>query len=158
MTGTVDRIARLGDRMFDRLRHTSALAITEDDAIDADLSLLRGHKYVVLVTYRCSGEPVPSPVWLAVDGNGFAYVKSAANVGKVKRVQRDSRVLVVPSTMRGRPKDRPIRATARVLTPDQWPHAEKTLALAYGRGRHIAERLLTSTSSPSVYIEVVRRR
>ena len=151
-----ERLARAGDRLFDRLRHRAAFEVSDQAANDGDLESLRGHGYALLVTFRRDGSPVPSPVWVAVDDAGRAYVKTAADVGKVKRARRNGRVLVAPCNARGRPTGPAIRATARILPPEEWPHAEAALAAAYGLGRRVSERLLAGTG-PAAYLELTSR-
>lgn len=153
----LERIARASDRVFDRLRVPDAFTITDDEAIDASLEALRGHRYAVVVTFRRNGDPVPSPVWIAVDGNGFGYVKTAPYAGKVKRLRNDNRVLIAPSNVRGKPTAPAIRAAARVLPPDEWPRAEAALADAQGILRASFERLLGSRRELSAYIEMTPR-
>ena len=123
-------------------------------ARDLPFDSLAGHRYAVLVTFRRSGEAVPSPVWFALDG-GRAYVKTASEVGKVKRIRLDARVLLAPSTMRGRPTAEPIRGRARLLDPEEWPAAEARLAAAYGAGRNVADRF--AAGDGVAYIEIVPR-
>jgi PPOX class probable F420-dependent enzyme len=45
----------------------------------------------LLVTFRRSGEPVPTPVWFGLH-EGRVYVESLADAGKVKRLRHDQRV------------------------------------------------------------------
>src|SRR2546421_3962866 len=128
----VERVARFTDRVFDRLRHKDAFAVGEADAVDGGFESLRGRKYALLVTFRRNGDAVPSPVWFGIDTSGRVYIKTAPNVGKVKRIRNDNHVLMVPSTARGKPVGPAIRGTARILPRDERPHAEATLAGAYG--------------------------
>jgi PPOX class probable F420-dependent enzyme len=154
----MERIGRVSDRMFDRLRDKRAFTLTDEGAIDADLDVLRGHKYAVLVTFRRNGDAVPSPVWPAVDEAGLVYIKTRHDAGKVKRLRRDSRVLVAPSNARGKPAGRAIKASGRVLSRDEWAHAERVLAAAYGSNRAITERLLGGPEELAAYIEIRRGR
>jgi PPOX class probable F420-dependent enzyme len=144
--------------MFDRLRDKRAFALTEDDAIDAELESLRGNTYAVLVTFRRDGDPVPSPVWFAVDDAGLAYVKTRHDAGKVKRLRNDPRVLIAPSSSRGKPAGRAIKASGRVLPHDEWAHAERVLAAAYGSSRAITERLIGGPDELAAYLEIRRDR
>lgn len=57
-------------------------------------------KYVSLVTFRTSGEPVATPVWFADLGGSFGVI-TETNVGKVKRIRNNPRVTVTPCDMRG---------------------------------------------------------
>lgn len=156
--GLVQQLGRLGDRAFDRLRDRRAFELDEDHATDGDLGVLRGATYAVLVTYRRSGEPMPSPVWLAVDDDGRAYVKTRHDAGKVKRVRVDTRALLAPSNARGRPSGPAIRATARVLPREEWARAEAALAAAYGAGRRLSERVLGGPEELAAYLELTPRR
>jgi uncharacterized protein len=151
-----ERIARFSDRVFDRLRDRRAFGLTEDDATDGAFDSLRGHKYALLVTFRRNGEAVPSPVWFGLDDNGVVYVKTAADVGKVKRIRRDGRVLIAPCTMRGKPTGAPVRGVARLLASEKWADAEATIAAAYGADRKISERMLGGAVEMT-FIEITPR-
>ena len=151
------RLARLTDRVFDRLRHRQAFALTENDAVAGDLAPLRGHTYAVVVTFRRNGEAVPSAVWFAVADNGRAYFKTADGVGKVKRIRNDSRVVIAPSSLRGRPVGPALKGTARILRDEETADAEQALAAAYGLGRRISERVLGAIDDDGVYVEVSPR-
>ena len=149
-----ERVARLGDRMFDRLRDDRAFTVGAGDGIDADLTSLRGHTYAVVVTFRRNGDAVPSPVWFGLDDAGRVFVKTRRDAGKVKRLRNDARVLIAPSNARGRPTGPAIRGTGRLLPADEWPHAEATLAAAYGAGRRISERVLGGPDELAAYVEI----
>ena len=153
-----ERFARLSDRMFDRMRDKRAYGLSDEAAIDGDFESLRGHAYALLVTFRRSGEAVPSPVWFGVDDAGKAYVKTRHDVGKVKRVRSDSRVLIAPSNSRGKPTGRAIKGKGRLLPRSEWGHAEETLAAAYGAGRRISERVLGGPDDMAAYIEITPGR
>src|SRR6266511_1105321 len=120
----IERISRLSNRMYDRMRHPKAFTISNADAVDGDFGALRGKKYAVLVTFRRNGEAVPSPVWFGMDDAGRAYVRTLHNAGKVKRIRNDPQALIAPSTVRGKPTGPVIRATARVVPKEEWAHAE----------------------------------
>ena len=57
-------------------------------------------QYITLETYRKSGEPVRTTVWVVEDG-GLVYVRTGAKSGKVKRIRRDSRVRIATTNLRG---------------------------------------------------------
>lgn len=153
----LERFARVTDRIFDRLRDRRAFTLTDEAATDGDFEELRGRPYAVLVTFRRNGEAMPSPVWFAVE-RGRVYVKTARDVGKVKRLRRDSRVLLAPSNVRGKPLGPAVRGTGRLLPAEEWPRAEETLAAAYGASRRISERVLGSSEEAAVYIEITPGR
>ncbi|HYN29531.1 MAG TPA: PPOX class F420-dependent oxidoreductase [Dermatophilaceae bacterium] len=62
---------------------------------------LAGEKYVRLTTFRRSGEPVPTPVWVVGDG-GALLVTTPASSGKVKRLRHTPRVELAQCDQRGR--------------------------------------------------------
>jgi PPOX class probable F420-dependent enzyme len=73
-------------------------------------------KFVALTTFRRTGEPVPTTVWIARDGDALV-VTTPAGSGKVKRLRHDPRVELRPSTRFGKVADDApvVRGTARVL-------------------------------------------
>ena len=150
-----ERIGRTMDRMFDRLRHPAAFELSHDTAVHGSFDGLRGRKYAVLVTLRRDGEAVPSPVWVAVDADGRAFVRTMRASGKVKRIRNDPRALLAPATLRGRPLGVPVRAIARELPEEEWGHAEATLAAAYGAGRKVYEGIVGDPDGLATYIELV---
>ncbi|WP_405997747.1 PPOX class F420-dependent oxidoreductase [Streptomyces sp. NBC_00829] len=58
-------------------------------------------RYISLTTFRKDGTAVPTPVWFAVDG-GELFVWTRSDSWKVKRLRRDSRVVVTVCDARGR--------------------------------------------------------
>lgn len=87
--------------------------------------VLANAKYVSLVTFRRTGDAVPTPVWFALD-SGTIYVESGPEAGKVKRVRHTSRVTVAPCKLNGKVTGAALDGQARILT-DQ---AEITAAQA----------------------------
>jgi uncharacterized protein len=110
-------------------------------------------KRSLLVTYRRSGKPVPTPVW-AAEADGRFYVRSERAAGKVKRLRRDPRLLVAPCTVRGKPLGAPFEARARVLDADEEPLGERALAARYGLGRELFERAMDVLRVDMCYLEI----
>ena len=112
---------------------------------------MQGHKYCLLVTYKRGGEGVPTPVWFGL-ADGKLYVRSEANVAKVKRVRNDPRVRVAPCTVRGKPLGPPAEGRARLLEqPGEGAKAEAALQANYGLGRKVYGGTLRAGA---VYLEV----
>ena len=65
------------------------------------LAALAGERFISLTTFRRSGEPVPTPVWIARDGDTLV-VTTPAESGKVKRLRHHSRVELRPCSRTGR--------------------------------------------------------
>lgn len=65
---------------------------------------LGDQSYVSLTTFRKSGDPVSTPVWVARDGVDLV-VTTPRSSGKVKRLRHTSRVELRPCTRTGRVAD-----------------------------------------------------
>jgi hypothetical protein len=112
------------------------------------------HKRALLVTYRRDGTPVPTPVWAAPDGEGRLYVRSERASGKLKRLRNDSRLLVAPCTVRGKPLGAAFEARARMLEPAEEPAAERALSERYGFGRECFERAMDLLRVDMCFLEI----
>ena len=77
-------------------------------------------QFVSLTTFRRSGAPVATVVWIARDGDALV-VTTVAESGKVKRLRNDPRVELRPSNRRGAVVDGAPVATgaAEVTAPDE---------------------------------------
>ena len=145
----VERLVAIENRMLDRARSREATRVAET-APTGNIGDLRGHKYCVLVSYRKNGDPIPSPLWFGV-GDGKVYVHTGG--AKVKRVERNPRVLVAPSTFRGRPAGPPFAGTARRLSSPDDAGAERWIQANYGWARRVYYGLF-GQHSIGVYLEV----
>ncbi|HEX7209307.1 MAG TPA: PPOX class F420-dependent oxidoreductase [Propionibacteriaceae bacterium] len=58
-------------------------------------------QFISLTTFRRSGEPVSTPVWVAPDGAGL-LVTTQLSTGKVKRLRHTSRVELRPCSRLGK--------------------------------------------------------
>ena len=81
---------------------------------------IANEKYVALTTYRKNGESSATPVWIADLGDATIGFVTPSSSLKVKRMQRDNRVLLQASDSRGHPKDgaETLRGTAIVDQAD----------------------------------------
>ena len=64
------------------------------------LAGLGDERFVSLTTFRRSGEPVSTPVWIARDGDDL-IVTTPKQSGKVKRLRHTPRVQLVPCSRTG---------------------------------------------------------
>ena len=63
---------------------------------------LADEKYVLLTTFKRSGDPVATPVWLvALDGGMYGFWTSSGS-GKAKRLAHTNRITVQPCDARGK--------------------------------------------------------
>lgn len=75
------------------------------------LSNFEGEKYLCLETYKKNGQGVRTPVWFVIS-DGIIYVATAESSGKVKRLNHDKSVRIVPSNFKGVPKGEWIQGQA----------------------------------------------
>ena len=87
--------------------------------------------YVQLPTFRRSGEPVPTPVWVARQ-DGALVVTTPSGSGKVKRLRHDSRVEVRPCSRFGKVTD-DAPAVDGVGRVDTDPQAHEAVAALFRR-------------------------
>jgi len=62
---------------------------------------LGGERFVSLTTFRRTGRPVATAVWVAADGDALVVI-TPQDSGKVKRLRRDPRVELRPCSRSGR--------------------------------------------------------
>jgi uncharacterized protein len=148
--GFRDRMERVSSRFYDAMRSSKA---RDGESTAGGFEHLRGHKYALLVTYKRSGEGVPTPIWFGLDARGHAYVRTGEQAAKVKRIRNDPRVKLAPCTVRGKPLGPYAQGTARVVTPEEVGDAEQAIQENYGLGRTLYER--SAASFEAHYIEVV---
>jgi uncharacterized protein len=144
----------LPNRFYHWIRHPSARSLAGAERTLSGFEHLRGHKYCLLVTYKRNGEAVPTPVWFGL-GEEELYVRSEANVAKVRRVRNDPSVRVAPCTVRGKPVGLPAEGRARILEePSEVKEAEIALQANYGVGRRLYEGFGGVLGVDTVYLEI----
>lgn len=99
--------------------------------MSGSFALLEGYRYMSMITYRRSGEGVPTTVWFAlVDGR--AYLFTGMQTGKAKRIRNNPRVRLTPSNFIGRPKAQSsVEAEARLMDRDEEAVADRALDEKY---------------------------
>jgi PPOX class probable F420-dependent enzyme len=146
-----ERCSNGWNRFMGRIRDARALDVTE--ATTTGLGHLQGHKYCLLVTFRRSGEPVPTPVWFGLDGDRL-FARSERRLGKVKRIEAEPRVLIAPCDSRGKPLGPAADARARLLGPEDEAVAEAAIQANFGVGRKLYEGVAMNLGPEGVYLEV----
>ncbi|MGP0052729.1 MAG: PPOX class F420-dependent oxidoreductase [Solirubrobacteraceae bacterium] len=151
--GLAHRISPKQDRLLDRLRDPRAAdGAGRPGTVDTFAALI-GKEFALLVTFKRSGEPMPTPVWFGTH-DGPVYVESLADAGKVKRLRHDPRVRIAPCTARGRPTGPFADGVGRILGPADENDAELALDRHYGLRRRLYVRLGTRLGVRSVYLEM----
>lgn len=82
-----------------------------------EVDRLASGQYLSLTTFRRSGAPVATPVWVTCR-DGHLYVITSVDSGKVKRLRHTSRVLLAPCDVRGKTSGPTVAGTARLLDED----------------------------------------
>ena len=96
-----------------------------------DLDVVNANRYVSLTTFRRTGVPVSSAVWISRDA-GELVVVTVDPSGKLKRLAHTSRVELRPCDMRGRvPDGAPTYAGTAVV--DRSPEGVAAVKRAIGR-------------------------
>jgi uncharacterized protein len=151
----MERLAKVENRFLDWARTPKAARVAQD-APTGRLEDLRGRRHCVVVTYRKSGEPVPSPVWFGV-GDGKLYFHTGETFAKTRRIRRNPEVRVAPCSFRGRPLGPPFAGRARVVSSSEEAEAERHIQANYGLIRRLYYRL-SGQEDVGVYIEVTPER
>lgn len=100
----------------------------------SDLRPFDDTRYVALTTFRRSGEPVTTPVWVVGHDDGYACT-TGADSGKVKRLRHTARVELAVCDVRGRVAEGTPRfvGTARVVDdPAEYGRVRAAVGRRYG--------------------------
>jgi uncharacterized protein len=76
-------------------------------------------------------------------------VMTRSDSGKYKRIRNNPKVRIAPCTMRGKITGPEFAATVRMLRPDDWPWAHKTIERKYW-----LTRIPFFWSKHNVYLEI----
>ncbi len=87
-------------------------------------------KYLSLISFKRDGTGVATPVWFVIE-NGRLLVKTDAQSFKVKRVRRNSTVMIAPCSPSGRLRGAPVPAQAELLPQSDIDHVDQLLARKY---------------------------
>ena len=146
-----ERVADVWNGFLGRVRHRDAEKLEAGDR--HDFGEFDGRRHCLVVTYRRSGEAVPTPVWFGI-ADGRIYFRSEERVGKIKRIRANDRVLVAPCDGRGKPLGSGVEAHARVLPAEEEERAETAIQSNFGLGRRMYEGVAMSAGPKGVYVEV----
>ncbi|HET9877259.1 MAG TPA: PPOX class F420-dependent oxidoreductase [Mycobacterium sp.] len=152
-----EKISKLFFRGMDKMRHRGAFDVGSVAATGADFSGFDKTRQIVLVTFKRSGAAIPSPINHGI-ADGKLYVRTDPSTGKVKRLRNNPRVVVVPSSVRGKPRGRPVAGVARILPESEHAHAAKAIAANWSMPMKAFERSLEKGSEAfgvqMAYIEI----
>jgi PPOX class probable F420-dependent enzyme len=133
------RAARLIFRLLDRGRDRRAFEAAKLPPTRTDFAEFDGVRQCLLVTYRKSGEPMPSPINFGL-ADGKLYVRTDGSTGKVKRLRRNPSSVLVPCGLRGKPVGAAVAATARILPEAEIARADDVIAANWSLPMRLLER------------------
>ena len=120
---------------------------------------LGGQRFVSLTTFRRTGVAVPTPVWIARDGDALV-VLTPEESGKVKRLRNDPRVQLRPCGRTGKvaPGTEPVDGVAEIVA-DAATAARLTglFPAKYGleyRATMLVERVAARRRKPRVLLRI----
>jgi uncharacterized protein len=149
----VKGVVDLQYRLLDRMRHRRAFEVARHPGTAADFDGFDGARQCLVVTFKRSGEPVPTPVNFGL-GSGRLYFRSEPRSAKVKRIRHDPHVRVCPCDLRGKPTGPMVEGRARVLTGGEAGRADAALAGNWTKSMKALERALDRMPLEVAYIEV----
>lgn len=94
--------------------------------MDGPLASLADQWAVRLTTYKRDGTPVGTPVNIVIEGDR-AFFRTFEESWKFKRLRRNPKVEVAPSTVMGTPTGPSVRAEARLLDGQEDDHAGRLI-------------------------------
>jgi uncharacterized protein len=142
MTTTTTDVAAASGQTIETVRSNQAL----DDA-----------RFIALVTFRRSGDPVSTPVLFVKEGSRL-LVRTARDTGKLKRIAANPAVLVAPSDSRGQLLGEPEQGTARVLGPDAMAGTLSRLHTKYRLAGPLATLIRRLRGQKDVIVEITLDR
>jgi hypothetical protein len=145
-----------GGRIADRLSMPSREILDMLDRLPEDTgtqSRLVTSRQIVLITFRKDGTRVATPVWAAVDG-GVVHVRTQRASGKVKRLRRNTSVLLAPCTTRGVPLATAVPGQARLLDSGEEHAAERAIRRKYGLVRAFCALVQDLLRVDMCYLEI----
>ena len=154
VTSLLSRAAGLQYRLLERMRHADAFRAAREFGTAPDFQALRGHHFCLLITFKRSGEPVPTPVLFGL-ADGRLYFRTESNVGKVKRIRNDPHVRVGPCDPRAKPLGPLTEGRARLLPAAEEQAAYAALKTNYTFSQRLGEAALDRLPLEIGYVQVV---
>ena len=147
-------VADIQYRFLDRMRHSEAFEAARREGTASDFESLRAARQCLLVSFKRSGDPVPTPVNFGLSDEGRLYFRSEPRSAKVRRMRRDPHVRVCACDMRGKPRGPLAEGSARVLPPSESERADSIVASNWNAPMKVLERGLDRLPLELVYVEV----
>jgi hypothetical protein len=118
--------------------------------VESKLGQFIDQKYINLETYKKDGTPIRTPVWFVVD-NDLIYVITRDSTGKVRRLENNSDVRIVPCSFKGEPKNGWVKGKAEKIAGDTADKAIKLRKKKYGMSARLIGLFTSQKGSLVVY-------
>lgn len=141
-------------RLMELSRHRKAAEIARRPPKAEGFAELEGARQALVVTYKRSGEPVPTVVNCALSEDERLYFRSEPQTAKVKRIGNDPRVMVGPCSVRGKPRGGMASGRARILAPEESKHAYELIRGNWSLAMRPSELAMDRLGLEVVYVEV----
>jgi uncharacterized protein len=138
---------------------TTDIAATSGQTIETTRGnqALDSARFIALITFRHSGEPVSTPVLFVKEGSRL-QLRTAIDTGKLKRLAANPAVLVAPSDSRGRLLGDQEQGVARVLGPDAMKDTLSRLHAKYRLAGPLATLMRRLRGQKDVVVEITLDR
>jgi uncharacterized protein len=140
--------------IMNRARHRKAAAAAWGPVTASDFDGLRDARQALIVTFKRSGEPVPTAVNCGLSDDGKLYFRSEPHLAKIKRITNNSRVLLAPCNIRGKPLGPLAEGTARILPPAESARAYAAIRGNWSPAMWPSEMGMDRLGVQMVYVEV----
>ena len=110
-------------------------------------------RYVVLTTFRRTGEGVDTTVWL-LGRDGKIYVSTPEHTGKVKRLRRDPRVRLTPSDAKGKRLGPAVEGRARPVSGERGREIDRALRRRYGWQKRLLDLVFKLRRKEQLVFEI----
>jgi len=127
--------------------------------VSESFAQFQNQRSLALETYRKNGTPVITPVGFAQEGDAL-LIRTLANSWKVKRIQANRHVRIVPSDGRGQPLGEWVDASATILDATSSTQVRGLILAKYGliwRGIEFANAIRARGKAEWVNIRMTRR-
>ncbi len=141
--------------LMKRARHRKAAEVARQAPTAADFDGLGKARQALVVTFKKSGEPVPTPVNCGLAKDGKLYFRSEPHVAKIKRINNNPCVLVGPCNICGKPRGPLAQGTARILSTEESRQAYKVLRAKWSPWMWPSEMAMDRLGVEVIYIEVI---
>jgi uncharacterized protein len=136
------------------MRHREAFEAADREGTAPDFEALRGARQCLVVTFKRSGEAVPTPVNFGLSDDGLLYFRSEPVSAKVRRIRREPRVRVCGCSVRGKPRGPMAEGIARVLQQAESERADSIIESNWSPPMRVLERGLDRLPLELAYVEV----